>query len=308
MNDNQKEIHDLIVALKQQKVNLELQKVNIELSIENQSKIVSDYVTTTKKAVVEIRDNTQKIKESISSYIKNESELIENEMNQYMVQYLGKDRRFLGYAIYDLTKIWSRLYLPDVDPEKPNKYVNKKDITEFDGLYVLTSDDNYVPDVDVFNPIREKGVGTNTKKETFFLVLEAKHSITNNDINTKIEQMRKFQDYIRKAKTNIPDATEEYKRKIKNYKLAQVDTKLILVFGSDNMGENQETKIKKEADTWKSEYDITVNYLKPCGEKYELYPYESNFKRKNLKYANVQSTSMTTKTFKIGAGKTKQTR
>jgi mRNA-degrading endonuclease YafQ of YafQ-DinJ toxin-antitoxin module len=278
---------------------------------EENNKSIARFEKTATEVITEMRDNTKQIKKSIASYIKNESDMVENEINQYVIQYLKKDKRFAKYTIYDLTGKWKFLYTPTISNDKPDKRINKKPITEFDGLFILTTDDDFFVDesaaILVRQPLRSQNASA--PKTTFFCVVEAKHSITNKDINEKMNKFKEFQEYVLSCRQdNLTNRTEEYYKTKVRYSLQKLSTELIVIFGSDDMGANQETKIRNEADSWKRDFNISVSFLKPSGDRYELYPFEDGFGRNNLMYKNVQSNSIGARQVKIGAGKTKDTR
>ncbi len=281
-----------------------------KLMVQNIAKLSSNinkYVMSSEKAVIEMRQNTQTIKESISRYIRNEADLIEQEMNQYIRYYLQNYKRFENYNIFCINNSWKNLYIQYIDKDKPDEYINKKQITEFDGIYILTTDTSYEPDIDadwICKRIRKNNVKNSKKNETFFLVLEAKHSITNNDINQKLQKLVLFQDYIRFAKQeNFENVTKEFIRKKTKFKLDLFEIKLIVVFGSNNMNENQENKIKNIGKSFNENHDITISYMKPCGERYEIYDYDNHYNKNNMVYGNIKSNSIDAKQVKIGSGK-----
>jgi hypothetical protein len=244
-------------------------------------------------------ESTNVIKNAISGYIKNEADLIENEINGYIEEFLQNDSRFRYFNIFKVDK-WEYLNIPFLNKEKPDIYINKKDhpITEFDGLFIMTTDDNYYVD----NIIRRKEE-TSNYKILQFIVVEGKHSISKEDIDTKIKQMIKFQDYLRVAreKDNYTNLTREFQKKIIDYSLDEFDNHIILYFGSEDMDIQKENKIKNTAQFWNDTYDIEVGYLKPSGNRYELYRIEDNFNGNYLSYkkSNVKSINVN----KVNLGK-----
>jgi hypothetical protein len=125
-------------------------------------------------------------------------------------KYLKNDEKFINYNILDITKKWKFLRKQHMNIKKPDPFCNKVDnpITEFDGLYILTTDLNYYPDDDDFiKRITTKKIQSNSTTPFLykFIVVEAKHSITNFDITKKINQIKEFQEYIKYAKNFTED-------------------------------------------------------------------------------------------------------
>jgi hypothetical protein len=117
------------------------------------------------------------------------------------------------------------------------------------------------------------------------IVVEAKHSITNDDITRKIEQIQKFQNYL-KIDPGLPGLTDDFKRKHDYYKLNEFSDEIILIFGSEHFAAADIKFIKDNYKEWIN-LNIYVSYIQLSGDRYELHNYDTNsneFKANNLLY------------------------
>ena len=275
---------------------------------------MDDYISYSKTLSKQQNDSTTSMKKTLASYIKNESDMIENEINEHVKKFLKRDDRYKAFRILQITK-WKLLKYAQINQTKKDIFVNKKDITEFDGLFVITTDDTYYPDESIIvRGKKQTNTGSKTPYISRFVIVEAKHSITNSDIDDKLEQMEELQKYLLLARQRKPQIgitsphednfTIEFDKKIINYDLERFDTNLTVIFGSDDMGENQERKIRNDSDIWKNK-GIQIGYIKPSGNRYELYHSDDDFQANNLAYTNVKANTVDSKSYKIGSGATK---
>lgn len=266
-------------------------------TVENTSVDVKEHIKIINKICQEIRDSSTSMNKTISSYIKNEADLIEDEINKYIKKYLTNDPQFHSYNIFNLTKIWKYLRIPEISNIKPDPFINKTDnpITEFDGLYILTDNFEYYP-ADSESLIIRKTKNNSTNSIRKFVVVEAKHSITGDDINKKIKQMIIFQEYLKKAKKlENANYTKEFIKKVQGLQLNEFSEEIILIFASDDMDESRTIQIHDNYLIW-VEKKIYVSYLRPGGDRYELYSYENEnkiFIQNRYIYGNVRATSLT---------------
>jgi hypothetical protein len=241
-----------------------------------------------------MREQTSSIRsmnKTINGYIKNEANIIEDEVNESLIPYFKKDEQFANYNIFELTKEWGYLNIPTIDPEYPTNYfANNKLITEFDGLYVISNDRTFFLS-DKYKRIKTMQKETNPVFKKF-VVVEAKHSITTKDITRKIEQIQKFQNYL-KIDPGLPGLTDDFKRKQDYYKLNEFSDEIILIFGSEHFAKTDIDYIKKMYKEW-IKLNIYVSYIQLSGDRYELHNYDVNssgFKANNLIYADKVITS-----------------
>jgi hypothetical protein len=261
---------------------------------ENIDKYIVDGIRHQKIFTENIEKQTSSIKsmnQTINSYIKNEADIIEDEVNESLVPYFKKDEQFANYNVFDLTKKWDFLNIPTINPDYPtNKFINNNLITEFDGLYIISNDRTYFL-TDDYKRIKTMQENTDPVFKKF-VVVEAKHSITNDDITRKIIQIRKFQNYL-KIDPSSPDLTDDFKSKNKYLRLNEFSDEIILIFGSEHFATADIKFIKDNYIEW-TNLNIYVSYIQLSGDRYELHNYDVNssgFKANNLIYADKVITS-----------------
>lgn len=249
--------------------------------------------------IQEIRDSTKSINKVISGYINNESNLIEKEINGYIRNYLENDSKFNNFTIFDISSSWRLLKENKIEKDP---FVNKQTITDFDGIFILSSDDNYAPlAISDKTVVRSKNKNNNNSQSKIkkFLIVEAKHCLDNTQLNKKISQIERFQEYLKESHTIDKEKfTIEYKNKVISYKLNEFETDIILIFGSEDMGENQIELLKEKGESLR-EKKIEIGYLKPSGKRYELYCYKSEKEfeqNKNIYHKEVGATKLTLRT------------
>ena len=276
----------------------------------------------TRQMIQEIRDSTKSINTTIGNYINNESDLIEKEINGHIRNYLAKDPKFLNYTIFDISNILKFLKEPEIIGDSKDNFINKKTITDFDGIFILTNDDKYVPpDITDKTLVRKTTTqlisGEKIKK---FVIVEAKHCLDNKQLQKKISQIERFQQYLEEARIYQEDYiklnsttsdeislekkkeyTLEFKNKVLNYKLNEFTTDIILIFGSEDMGVNQIDLIKSNYDVWLAN-KIEVSYLTPSGGRYSLYCY-NNANKLYEQNKNIYNNVVANKISLTGSGK-----
>jgi hypothetical protein len=286
-------------------------KDSIEKFRQRAEKDRKDMSEFTRQMIQEIRDSTKSINKTIGNYINNESDLIEKEINGHIRNYLAKDPKFLKYTIFDITNIWKFLKEPEIiGNSKDNNIINKTTITDFDGIFILSNDDSYFPlninDRTIVRLRKNSTTSSSEDKIKKFVIVEAKHCLDNAELKKKIEQIKRFQQYLeeaRKYQQNTDKYTLEFKNKVSSYKLNEFTTDIILIFGSEDMGKNQIELITSNYDEWLNK-KIEVSYLTPSGGRYSLYCYNNanNLYEQNK---NIYNNVVASKISVTGAGKKK---
>jgi len=282
--------------------NLSISSINIEKIMENSTKNIDKFIAEgikhrkiSEKLLNEQTTSIQTMNAAINGYIKNEANLIENEINRQITTYLKNDIKFKDCNIFDIQKNWQYLNKPTIDPNFPtHTFINKTQhpITEFDGIYIITNDLGYCPGFPEIKQIRYNS-NQPTKKpqhELFkqFLIVEAKHSITRQEIIKKVKQIQELQKYIQIKPTQL-NLTTEFKNINSSLLLNEFKGEIILIFGSEDMDDSRATQIETGHEDWKK-LGILAGYVKCSGERYELYENENNFKAKKLVYAQAVRT------------------
>jgi hypothetical protein len=176
--------------------------------------------------------------ENINSFIQKDSEIIENELNQTMIQYLKQ--QFQGHAIKRYDDIFKTIKNPR----------NNEKLTEFDGLYFFT----------------------NLKfKSRIIVILEAKRYTTIQKINHKLEQYKTINEIIALAVRTTdkfkkkPIVTEAFKKSIPALKLNEVDAVYLYIGGP--YWENGAIEYIKEIQC----NNKMIGYIVTSGTRYEIF-------------------------------------
>lgn len=231
------------------------------------------------------KNSVKSLVAEMKGFINNESNTIESEVNRHVADFLRNDSMYQGHLIYDVTKTWKYLKKPWITP-KDSPQTLRQPITEFDGLFFITKHHKFKRIFGDFDAIRDEVNDVNSKDESFFLVVEAKHRLTNDNISEKLDQMQKFQEIITYAREyKESEVTNEFITRVNQFDLSNVSRKLHIVFGSKDMGDNQIRKIKSMYDSL-SKDNMFIGYVMPSGDRYELYHGLDNFEQNRLLYAS----------------------
>jgi hypothetical protein len=149
----------------------------------------------------------------------------------------------------------------------------------------------------IHKPIRINS--STSQSNAFFIVIESKRKVFT-DWQSKVAQMKLFQEYISEAKKeNIesnPSFTTEYKEKIEKYELKRVDPTLYLYFGGEKVLASSQfinkELVEKANDLSKSSPPIQIGFIVPDGERYDVYNLQDN---QFIKSNNIRVNSVTTK-------------
>lgn len=194
---------------------------------------------------------------SFGGYTKNEADGIEDETNRLLYKFLVAN---FGnhYNIFKLNA-WKTLQSEKIEDMKN---VNEKSITEFDGLYVLSKDDDYYVD-----KLLSRKTTLSKSKEKYFVILESKHLIDRARVDKKIEQIKEFQRLLRTE--YIPgEHTIEFKKKRDNYEIGGFDQTMYLFFASPHITRDTQQYLVDNANAWFDSSKLRVGFLVPEGNRY----------------------------------------
>lgn len=262
--------------------NQDIETQKLKQTINEFSKETKSYISEIKKAHKETESSIRDLSKQLGSYTKIEADAIEDEVNHFLSNHIKN--KYNEYNVFRIKK-WTNLksnLIKDI-----NRYSNESDITEFDGFYIISSDSEYyVDDIVLTNPLKNNFSIDKIKK---FIILEAKHGLDISKINTKIEQIKKFQDYI-KTSYNRGLHTLEFKKKLELYDLNSFDNNIILIFASPNIPDIVIDYIHKNAKTWKDSNNIDIAYIVPGSLRFnQISWYNSNgniFETENITYSS----------------------
>ena len=222
-----------------------------------------------RRSTTELSQEIKRFTKNLDNYISIEADIIEEETNEQLKKFFTLFDKYASCYIYDITKDWKFLKVPTKNA-KNDPYINKEDITEFDGLYIIS-------------PYEIKYVGHELKRGTpqasrqqltkhFFVVLESKHKLTNDKINDKITKLKLFQAYLANSSNTeyVKNATKEYQTKVEQYQLAKASSQIELYIGGPYVVKTISDHIHTNSDTWATD-KVIVNYLKPDGERYSVF-------------------------------------
>lgn len=217
-----------------------------------------------KEAAKDIKDLGKIVKEfskQFGRYTKNEADGIEDETNRMLIKFLLAT--FPEYNIFKLDG-WKTLQSPMIEDRKLSR--NERSITEFDGLYVVSKDnDIYFLNSSLVSGDFQKNSNGDTTKH--FLILEAKHALTTALVDNKIKQMIEFQKYMELSYD--PDKhTMEFRETLKDYKLSQfVGKHIYLFFASPLITMDTQNHIINNAQSWYKQ-GLIVGFMVPEGNRY----------------------------------------
>jgi hypothetical protein len=288
--------------------------------------LVASYVAENKKGNEELRssvndfvnhakitiDKISKQTSTLTKFIAAEGTIIEEDLNQEMRRFLRYDKRFSNVYVYRPKK-WKYLNKPEISFDKAgkeNKYRNYDEITEFDGLFVVSS---VALDIstDFVEPIRIPRRATDSRNarnaQLYFVVLEAKHGIGRPEFNHKYSKMKLFQEYILSARDQafVEKGTLEFQEKVAVFGLPKFQTHIEFFIGAKSIASTLANHIQGKAKSWLETDDIAVSYFLPGGTGYVLYDMHTNFEPNNMLYGDVKANSVTGSRISIGSGKRK---
>lgn len=281
--DFKKEVHEVF------KESDEKHQQREQRAQEMQKSFFNDLREMQKAFFNDLKKDRQELSKTINGYIKTDADAIEDEANTKLPKFLR--RKFPKYIIY-------RVYPTDWRILRENFFASYSlprhlfcDITEFDGLYIITNDDTYDPGlsspVPTYVPVN---LDQSEPKIYQFVVLESKHDLTTDKVNRKIEQMRRFQQYIRESlEYEDKKFTQEFRNKVVTYKLQLfVNQTIHIVFATPHAKDSCIEHIIKEGPSWLKE-NIHVVYMIPSGNRYAVAFADENF----VLRSNVNSSALT---------------
>ena len=124
----------------------------------------------------------------IEGWIKRQDYGIENELTMTIKTYLQD--KYRGFITVE----------PTIFPKSISN-TNGNDITEFDGILILTNDRTYANSLSKYLPQSTGTISVNT--EAFLIIVEAKQHVTTDKITKKIQQKEKIQKLINDINANI---------------------------------------------------------------------------------------------------------
>jgi hypothetical protein len=256
-------------------------------TFEKQMETIRKYNEDTAKYNRETARYLQAIATNLGGYTGNEGKSIEEEVNMNVAKYLCK--KFPQYSIF--RPQWNKLKKYKIADYQKSVANDKKFITEFDGLYILTNDAEYY----VSEPVKQRKVDVQVLNPTKqFVVVEAKHDLDNTKINKKIMQLKEFQQYLIAARDYNKDIhTQEFKEKIRNYSLTEFSSELKVIFASPHIPSTSIDYLCNNYEQWK-EQGIDVSYMVPYGNRYGIAWGDTGFVRENI--VNSQTIELGAKT------------
>jgi hypothetical protein len=216
----------------------------------------------------EVKEELKKLSIHVNGFIGAEGKSIEEEVDKKVPKYLK--RKFSNCNIYKVHDDWQHLQKNQIDEIKNIKNRHEKSITEFDGLYIVSNDVNY----EIGSPLVHQGakINTNTSsKQYIFVVVEAKYNLNTTKVNTKIAQIKTFQEYIAQSVNSEENIyTKEFKDKVYLYQLPLfINQPIYLIFASPHMDSHCIENIKNEASSL-MDNGISTAYMIPTGNRYSI--------------------------------------
>jgi hypothetical protein len=244
----------------------EIKKLNMETAalMREGAQDVDETRKIMKEAAKDIKELGKTVKEfskQFGRYTKNEADGIEDETNRMLIKFLLAT--FSDYNIFKLDG-WKTLQSPMIEDRKLSR--NEKSITEFDGLYVVSKDNDiyFLNSSLVSGDFKRNSNGDTTKH---FLILEAKHALTVALVDNKIKQMIEFQNYM-KLPYDPEKHTMEFRETLKDYKLSQfVGKHIYLFFASPLITMDTQNHIINNAQSWYKQ-GLIVGFMVPEGNRY----------------------------------------
>ncbi len=227
----------------------------------------------------------------ISGYTFAEGKSIEEEVERKVPKYLK--RKFVNYSIFKVHDDWRYLQKNKIDEVNHSKCRDERSITEFDGLYIISNDKDYEIGSQCIQ--NKANLNSNVVSKTYrFVVVEAKHTLNIKKVNTKIKQIKEFQEYIAESiHSNDSVYTKEFKNKVLLYQLSLfINQPIYIIFASPHIETDCVQYIKNEANSLMDD-GISLAYMTSSGNKYSISFADEGFKM----YTNVNTNSIS-----IGAG------
>jgi hypothetical protein len=281
---------------------------NFLKKIDKYSENVMKNTNEMKKTSADIRDIADVIKtytKKLNDYIDREGEILEEVTNGYVIKYFKHCPLFSDLYIYK-DEEWKYLYLPTI---KEKVYKNRKQITEFDGLYIFSKTNlmNVIKtDLEEIKTPKQRNNNTNNSKQSkpWFVILEAKHSLSKTEVQHKIKKYIDFQNYIQNGSNTefVKNSTDEYKNKVSNYKFDErfFDTKLYIYFAGEYVTDSLITYIRDNSEEWKQN-NIFVSAIQKNNDDYKMFDIFSNYEANNTKYGRLHGNSMRTTRINIAS-------
>lgn len=266
----------------------QLMKEILDISKQSSKETANDI-----KEIRKLQKETEKLlKETnytLNGYTKNEATAIEEEVNIKVSNLLK--RKFSNFNIYsvDTWKTLQKNKITDMD----NKVRDKKSITEFDGLFIVSNDPEYYSD-NLIHKMSNASIfqNTNTGKLTQkqFVVVESKHDLDFGKVNHKISQMITFKNYIEESLNPDPKIyTKEFIKRANFHELPGfIGSDLYLIFASPYIPNSCIDMIKANAISWVQNHRIHVGFMRPSGNRYNIAWVDDNFAEKS----NVNTTGL----------------
>lgn len=233
----------------------------------------------------EILEKVTKIKD----FIDNEAQAIENEVNANV-----KDTLAMMYPEYTIINVLEELADIKIFFE-PNS--NDK-ITEFDGLFVATDDPSYKIDA------KESSIVPKAhNRQTFFVIVESKHTTTINKVNSKIEQITKIQRAFEMAReiadgtSSASSVTKSFMWRLRTYQIHNFEPEVHLLLGGPYITDSAKKYVEQIGETlWKTPKPIQVSKNKyidvrspirismviPTGQRYSVRDVASAFELRKI--------------------------
>jgi hypothetical protein len=202
---------------------------------------------------------TSKIQQTIGGFTKSDAEAIEEESNKDIKEHLKEI--FSSHAIYAVKGM--KVLISHLKAEVNNR--DTRTITDFDGMYVVADAEYHLSDM--YGHLIQAGT---ERGPTRFLVLEAKHSLTVGMIDKKIQQMLRFQEYLKAAKAWDPAVhTKQFEADIEHYQLKTCSSDLRIVFVSPHFQEHCKEHIDSKHAEWRRQ-GLEVWFMSLAGNRYEV--------------------------------------
>ena len=235
---------------------------NILNIMERSTKDFDSFKKEMKQMQKEKENDMKELSKTIGGYTKNEANAIENDVNRRLPQILK--RKFPNANIFKINS-W-KVLIKNKRSDFISKTIDSKEITEFDGLYIISSDPDFeVLDEDVTIASSVKTGNSKTKR---FVVMEAKHALDIGQIDTKVAQMITFKNYISDSQhiTSTPKIfTNGFLKKVDNYQLQDfIEQPLYLIFASPLIPQNVIDHIQTKSVELNA-LGIVLAYMIPSG-------------------------------------------
>lgn len=175
----------------------------------------------------------------IKDFIDNEAFAIEKEVNAHVRESL--EIVYPGFTVINVLQ-----ELPDIktffEPDSNDK------ITEFDGLYIVSTDPNFKID-----PQEKSIIPKTPDTKTILVIVESKHTLTISKVNTKLEQITRIQRAFEMARdlaqnNNSHKVSKSFLWRMKAYQLYNLEPEIHLLLGGPYVNES------------------TMNYVEELGE------------------------------------------